>query len=100
MPSPSPGHPPGRPPPSGEPQTTPLERSIDPPGRSPFSWTTTEAPSSVARAAAARPPKPAPATTSSTALDERERRLVVDVLELDPLRPPDEDRGRVSGGHG
>src|SRR3954451_7030307 len=68
-----------------------LERDIDPPGRWDFSWTTTPAPSSRARAAAARPAIPAPATTrSGSALDEREGRLVLDVLELDAVRAPHE----------
>src|SRR6186997_1726508 len=71
---------------------TQLERYIDPPGRSPFSWTTMPAPSSRARTAAARPAIPAPATTrSGSSLDEREGRLVLDVLELDAVRAPDED---------
>src|SRR4029079_1502624 len=75
---------------------TPLERYIDPPGRSPFSWTTTRAPSSRARVAAARPAIPGPATTrSGSALDEREGRLVLDVLELDAVRAPDEHGVRV-----
>src|SRR5919198_510893 len=69
---------------------------MEPPGRVPFSWTTTSAPSSRARAAAASPAIPAPATTrSGSALDEGERRLVLDVLELDAVRAPDEDRVRV-----
>src|SRR5512132_2201454 len=77
---------------------TQLERYIDPPSRSPFSWTTMPAPSSRARAAAARPPIPAPATTrSGRSLDEREGRLVLDVLELDPVRTPDEDGEGVRG---
>ena len=41
-------------------QMTPLERSIEPPGRSPFSRTSGSAPSSRARAAATRPAMPAP----------------------------------------
>jgi len=45
--------------------TNPLESSIEPPGRSPFSSTTTSAPSSRARAAAHSPAIPAPATTRS-----------------------------------
>ena len=45
-------------------QITPLESSIDPPARSPFSRTSGAAPSSRARAAATRPAIPAPATTS------------------------------------
>ena len=45
-------------------QTTPLDSSIEPPARSPFSWTTASTPSSRARAAATRPARPAPATSS------------------------------------
>ena len=40
---------------------TPLERSIEPPGREPFSSTIGEPPSSRARAAAHRPAIPPPA---------------------------------------
>src|SRR5436190_3284087 len=46
-------------------------------------------PSSRARAAAQRPAMPAPAIST---LREGERRLVLDVLGLDALGPPDEDR--------
>src|ERR671937_2017314 len=38
---------------------------MEPPGLSPFSWTATSAPSSLARAAATSPAIPAPATISS-----------------------------------
>src|SRR5919204_2318449 len=71
---------------------TQLERSIEPPTRSPFSSTTGRAPSSRARAAAQSPAMPAPATTSSA---EREALLVLDVLDLHPLGTPEEDRVRV-----
>ena len=78
-------------------QTTPLESSIEPPGRSPFSRTSTRAPRAAASAAATSPAIPAPATTRSAmgGSDEREARLVLDVLELDPVGPPDEDGARV-----
>ena len=46
-------------------QITPLDRSMLPPARSPFSRSSTRAPSSAACAAAARPPIPAPATIRS-----------------------------------
>ena len=46
-------------------QMTPLDSSIEPPGRSPFSSTVAATPSSRARAAAHRPAMPAPATTIS-----------------------------------
>src|SRR5829696_2111592 len=74
---------------------------MEPPGRSPFSCTTTSAPSSRARTAAASPAIPAPATTrSGTArLDEAERRLVLDVLDLHALGPPDEHGLRVGRVH-
>src|SRR6186997_425710 len=73
---------------------------MEPPARSPFSWTTTFAPSSPARAAATRPAIPAPATTrSGSVLDEGEGRLVLDVLELDAVRPPHEDGIRVRRVH-
>src|SRR3954454_13097867 len=67
---------------------------MEPPGRSPFSRTRTFAPSSRARAAATSPAIPAPATSRSN-LDQREARLVLHVLDLDPVGAPDEDRVRV-----
>src|SRR5436189_4919640 len=75
---------------------TPLDSSIEPPGRSPFSSTVGEAPSSRARAAAHNPAMPAPATITS--LGQREAGLVLDVLDPYALGAPEEDRvgvGRV-----
>src|SRR6185437_2756838 len=71
---------------------TPLESSIEPPGRAPFSSTVGKAPSSRARAAAHNPAIPAPAISNS---GQGEGRLVLDVLDLDPLRAPDEHGVRV-----
>src|SRR5437762_2197994 len=79
---------------------TQLERSIDPPGREPFSNTCADPPSSRSRAAAQRPAIPAPAMTMEPAvLCERELGLVLDVLDLDVLRAPDEDRVGVRSVH-
>src|SRR6266540_45746 len=75
-------------------QIIPLESSIDPPGRSPFSSKTAGTPSSRRRVAATSPPIPAPATVTNE-LREREARLVLDVFELHALRAPDEDRIRI-----
>ena len=61
--------------------------------RSPFSCTVTSAPSWRARAAATRPAIPAPAIGGQ--LHERERRLVLDVLDLHALRAPHEHGVRV-----
>src|SRR5690348_2132952 len=72
----------------------PLERSIEPPAREPFSSTAGSAPSSRARAAAHSPANPAPAISNS---GQGERRLVLDVLDAHALRTPDEDRVRVGG---
>ena len=71
---------------------TPLESSIEPFGRVLFSSTVGKAPSSRARAAAHNPAIPAPAISNS---GQGEGRLVLDVLDLDPLRAPDEHGVRV-----
>src|SRR5438105_15654517 len=73
---------------------TPLESSIEPPGRLPFSSTTGASPSSLARAAATSPAMPAPAIST---LRERKLWLVLDVFELDPLWAPDEDGKGIRG---
>src|SRR3954453_12932282 len=75
---------------------TQLERSIEPPGRVPFSSTRGRRPSSRARAAHTSPAMPAPATIINE-LGQRERRLVLDVLNAPPLRAPEEHRIRVRG---
>src|SRR5947207_15445635 len=75
---------------------TPLDSSIEPPGRSPFSSTVGAAPSSRARAAAHNPAMPAPATITS--LGQREAGLLLDVLDPDAPGTPEEARvgvGRV-----
>ena len=81
----------------------------------PFSSTTTERPSSRSRAAATNPAIPAPATVTVSAVRvadplrgrggdpdhcgslQGERRLVLDVLDLDAVRPANERRQRVRG---
>src|SRR5438105_12851300 len=74
---------------------TQLESSIEPPGRVPFSISLGWSPSSRARAAATSPAMPAPAMSTSA---QGERRLVLDVLDANALRPAEEHRvgiGRV-----
>ena len=66
-------------------QTTQLERSIEPPARSPFSYSVASSAELAGRAAATSPAIPAPAIAAQ--LHERERRLVLDVLDLHALGP-------------
>ena len=61
-----------------------------PAGRSPFSYTTASRPSSRARAAAQRPAMPAPAMCKRQVSEKR--RLVLDVLDANAVRAPEEDR--------
>src|SRR5215467_14287516 len=74
--------------------TTQEERSIEPPAREPFSTTRGSCPSWRRRAAATRPAIPAPATVTRNS-GQRERRLVLDVLDPNALGTTEEDRERV-----
>ena len=79
-------------------QTTPLDRRIDPPGRSSFSNTTGVAPRRRASAAATRPAMPGAGDDEVAAKcrsDQGEARLVLDVLDAHAGRSAQEDGERV-----